>query len=90
MNRVLIFMNVLLIVVCIVLGGCIGWMLGMLLGLGALSIPGVGPMIAAGSLATMLGTASVGAITGALLGGLISLLLLIPFNKRRLLSHEQR
>lgn len=83
-------MKLLIVLVGVILGAVVGGVLGMLLGLGALAIPGVGPVIAAGSLATMLGTASIGAITGALLGGLVSLLLVILANKRRVPGHEQR
>lgn len=47
---------------------------GTLLGLAALAIPGIGPIIGAGALATTLGTAAgtaaVGAAAGAALGGL--------------------
>jgi hypothetical protein len=41
-------------------------------------------MIAAGTLATALGTASIGTITGALLGGAICLLVLLSTNRRSL------
>jgi len=53
-------------------GGAIGGTLGLLAGIGALAIPGVGPLIAAGPiLATLSGAAAgaaVGGITGALIG----------------------
>lgn len=53
-------------------GGVIGGTLGLLAGIGALAIPGVGPLIAAGPLmATLSGAAAgaaVGGITGALIG----------------------
>ena len=81
-------MSLLIVLVGVVLGAVVGGMLGMLLGLGVLAIPGVGPVIAAGSLSTMLGTASIGAITGALLGGAICLLVMLLGNKRRLTSRE--
>lgn len=48
-------------------GAVVGGLGGLLLGLGALAIPGVGPIIAAGPLAAALG----GALTGAAGGGVI-------------------
>lgn len=47
-------------------GGVLGGVAGLVVGLGALAIPGVGPLIAAGPLAMALG----GAATGAAMGGL--------------------
>jgi hypothetical protein len=47
-------------------GGTIGGVTGLLVGVGALAIPGAGPIIAAGPIATSL----IGAIAGAGLGGL--------------------
>jgi hypothetical protein len=44
---------------------------GLLVGLGALAIPGVGPLIAAGPIATTLLGAGVGAAAGGLLGALV-------------------
>lgn len=84
MNRLLMFMNVLLIFVCIVLGTTFGSLLGLLLGFGALAIPGFGPTIAAGSFSTMLSTAAIGAVPGMLLGGLVGVLLM-----HRSLKQEQ-
>jgi hypothetical protein len=52
-----------------VLGGALGW----LVGLGALTIPGVGPLIAAGPIAAALTGAAVGGVTGGVAGGLIGL-----------------
>jgi uncharacterized protein (TIGR02271 family) len=62
-------------------GGVVGGVLGLLVGVGALAIPGIGPVLAAGPLAAALGTAGastlvgagVGAATGGLIGGLIGL-----------------
>jgi hypothetical protein len=53
------------------LGGITGGIAGWLLGIGALAIPGLGPIVAAGALATTLGGAAVGAITGGLIGALV-------------------
>jgi len=53
-------------------GGLVGGTLGLLAGIGALAIPGLGPLIAAGPiLATLSGVAAgatVGGVTGALVG----------------------
>lgn len=54
-------------------GGVIGGALGLLAGIGALAIPGVGPFIAAGPIMAALGGAAVGATTGGIIGGLIGL-----------------
>lgn len=51
-------------------GTVLGGALGLLVGLGALAIPGIGPVIAAGTLATALGTTALGAGLGAAAGGL--------------------
>lgn len=56
-----------------VMGGITGGLLGWLVGIGALLIPGVGPVIAAGALATTLGGAAIGAVTGGLIGALVDL-----------------
>jgi len=56
------------------LGGAAGW----LVGIGALAIPGIGPIVAAGPIAAALGTAgataAAGAGVGALTGGLVGAL----------------
>jgi uncharacterized protein (TIGR02271 family) len=52
-------------------GAVLGGLGGLLVGLGTLAIPGVGPLIAAGPLATTLLGAGVGAAAGGLLGSLI-------------------
>ena len=54
-------------------GGVAGGVLGLLAGLGALAIPGVGPLIAAGPIMAALSGAAVGAATGGVVGGLIGL-----------------
>ncbi len=52
-------------------GGIIGGLAGMLLGLGMVAIPGVGPVIAAGPLATILLGAGTGTLTGSLVGAIV-------------------
>jgi uncharacterized protein (TIGR02271 family) len=54
-----------------VAGGAIGGLAGLLLGLGAFAIPGVGPIIGAGPLAAALTGAAIGAAGGGLLGALV-------------------
>src|SRR5919202_1828186 len=55
-------------------GAVLGGLAGLLVGLGALAIPGVGPVVAAGTLATTLGTTAAGAGLGAAAGGLVGAL----------------
>ena len=54
-------------------GGMVGGLLGLLAGLGAIAIPGIGPAIAVGALATALGGAGVGAAVGGILGAMTAL-----------------
>lgn len=54
-------------------GGLLGGVTGLLAGIGALAIPGIGPIVAAGPIAATLAGAVVGAGTGGLVGGLIGL-----------------
>lgn len=60
-------------------GGILGGIVGLLVGVGALVIPGVGPVVAGGALASVLGiaggTAAVGTGIGAATGGAIGSLL---------------
>jgi hypothetical protein len=52
-------------------GAAVGGILGWLVGIGALAIPGIGPLVAAGPIvAALAGAGAVGA-TGGLVGGLI-------------------
>ncbi|MEP7071339.1 MAG: DUF3341 domain-containing protein [Verrucomicrobiota bacterium] len=54
-------------------GGVTGGVIGLLAGIGALAIPGVGPLIAAGPIMAALSGAAVGGATGGLVGGLVGL-----------------
>jgi len=54
-------------------GAFVGGLGGLLVGLGVLAIPGVGPVIAAGPLATTLLGAGVGAAAGGLIGSLLDI-----------------
>jgi len=55
------------------IGAAIGGLGGLLVGLGALAIPGVGPVIAAGPLLAALTGAGVGAVTGGIVGALVDM-----------------
>lgn len=54
-------------------GGVTGGVLGLLAGIGALAIPGVGPFIAAGPIMAALSGAAVGAAIGGIAGALIGM-----------------
>lgn len=54
-------------------GGVVGGALGLLAGIGALAIPGVGPLIAAGPLLAALSGAAAGAAVGGITGALIGM-----------------
>jgi hypothetical protein len=54
-------------------GGLTGGVLGLLAGIGALAIPGVGPLIAAGPIMAALSGAAIGGTAGGLVGGLIGM-----------------
>jgi len=54
-------------------GGILGGTAGLLAGIGALAIPGIGPVLAAGPIAATLAGAAVGAGTGGLAGALIGM-----------------
>ncbi len=54
-------------------GGVAGGTLGLLLGIGALAIPGLGPFIAAGPIVAALAGAGAGGAVGTLTGSLIGL-----------------
>src|SRR5688572_1677675 len=51
----------------------VGGALGLLAGIGALAIPGIGPLIAAGPIMGALSGAAVGGATGGLIGALVGL-----------------
>ena len=54
-------------------GGILGGGLGLLVGLGALAIPGLGPLIAAGPIVATLAGAGAGGAVGTLVGSLIGM-----------------
>lgn len=54
-------------------GGVLGGTLGLLAGIGALAIPGVGPLIAAGPIVAGLAGLGVGGAVGGLIGALVGM-----------------
>jgi len=54
-------------------GGALGGTLGLLAGIGALAIPGLGPFIAAGPIMAALSGAAAGAAVGGITGALVGL-----------------
>jgi len=56
-----------------VTGGVIGGSLGLLAGLGALAIPGVGPLIAAGPIMGTLAGLGSGGVVGGMIGALVGM-----------------
>src|SRR5688572_17916038 len=54
-------------------GGVLGGVIGLLAGVGALAIPGLGPIVAGGALASTLAGAGIGAAAGGLLGALMGM-----------------
>jgi hypothetical protein len=52
-------------------GAAVGGVLGWLVGIGALAIPGIGPLVAAGPVVAALAGAGAAGATGGLVGGLI-------------------
>jgi hypothetical protein len=54
-------------------GGVVGGALGLLAGIGALAIPGVGPLIAAGPIMATLAGVGVGGAVGGLIGALVGM-----------------
>jgi hypothetical protein len=56
-----------------VAGGLLGGLAGWLIGIGALAVPGVGPIVAAGALGAALTGVAVGAGVGAIAGALVGI-----------------
>ena len=71
-----------------VTGGALGGLTGLLVGLGAVAIPGLGPILLGGAAATALATTLSGGAIGAAAGGLIGALvgIGIPEDRARIYS----
>lgn len=78
-----------------VTGGALGGLTGLLIGLGVISIPGVGPFLAAGPLVAALGltgaaaTTATGTVTGAIAGGIIGALTSLGFPPEEAKIYEE-
>lgn len=71
-------------------GGALGGLTGLLVGLGTLAIPGIGPIMLAGSLATAIATTLAGAGIGAAAGGLIGSLIGLGIPEERARVYHDR
>lgn len=71
-------------------GGILGGLSGLLVGLGALAIPGIGPVIAGGALATALATTAAGGAIGAAAGGLTGALVGLGIPEERAHYYNER
>ncbi len=71
-------------------GGVLGGATGLLVGLGALAIPGVGPIVLAGEVATALATTLAGGAIGAAAGGLIGALVGLGIPEERAKTYNDR
>lgn len=56
------------------LGGVVGAAAGLLAGLGVIAIPGIGPVVAAGWLASTVAVGAAGAVAGGAVGGIVGAL----------------
>ena len=71
-------------------GGALGGITGLLVGLGALAIPGIGPILLAGAEATAIATTLAGAGIGAAAGGLIGALIGLGIPEERAKVYSDR
>jgi hypothetical protein len=73
-----------------VTGGALGGLGGLLIGLGTLAIPGVGPVILGGAAATALATALSGGAIGAVAGGVTGALVGLGIPEDRAKVYNER
>jgi hypothetical protein len=71
-------------------GGALGGLTGLLVGLGALAIPGIGPVMAGGALATALATTAAGGAIGAAAGGITGALVGLGIPEERARFYNDR
>lgn len=71
-------------------GSALGGLTGLLVGLGAVAIPGVGPVLLGGAAATVLATTLAGSAIGAAAGGLIGALIGIGIPEDRARVYSDR
>jgi len=72
-----------------VTGGAIGGLTGLLVGLGALAIPGIGPVMTAGAVGTAIATTLSGGAIGAAAGGLVGALVGLGIPKERAEAYHE-
>jgi uncharacterized membrane protein len=70
-------------------GAWVGGIFGLLVGAAFMFVPGVGPVIVAGSLASALLGGMEGAVAGAALGGILSGLAAWGISKQQILKYEE-
>ncbi len=73
-----------------VAGGALGGLTGLLVGLGALAIPGIGPVMLAGATATAIATTISGGVIGAVSGGIIGALIGLGIPEERARVYNER
>lgn len=71
-------------------GGVLGGIGGLLVGLGALAIPGIGPIMTTGALGTALATTLAGGAIGAAAGGLVGALIGLGIPEERAKVYNER
>ncbi|EAW37462.1 general stress protein [Lyngbya sp. PCC 8106] len=71
-------------------GGALGGLTGLLVGLGALAIPGIGPIMLAGAAATTIATTAAGGAIGAAAGGLIGSLIGLGIPEEHARTYNER
>ncbi|WP_013320246.1 general stress protein [Gloeothece verrucosa] len=71
-------------------GGALGGLTGLLVGLGALAIPGIGPVMLAGATATTIATTISGGLIGAVSGGIIGALIGLGIPEERARVYNER
>lgn len=71
-------------------GGALGGLTGLLVGLGALAIPGIGPIMLAGATATAVATTAAGGAIGAAAGGLIGALVGLGIPEEHARTYSER
>ncbi|MBD2099462.1 YsnF/AvaK domain-containing protein [Leptolyngbya sp. FACHB-261] len=71
-------------------GGVLGGLTGLLVGIGALAIPGIGPVMTAGALGTALATTAAGAGIGAVAGGLVGALVGLGIPEKEARAYQDR
>lgn len=71
-------------------GGTLGGITGLLVGLGSLAIPGVGPVIVAGEIGTVIASTIAGGAIGAAAGGLVGALIGLGIPEERARAYNDR